>query len=141
MRLSRQKHRRRGAVSKLNLPAMIDVVMLLLIFFMATSSFTRPERLMESSLAGAGAEGGLTDFEPIFITVRQSGGSVFYLCEGRNYPDLQSLGRRLSDFRAIADMDVVVRSEGRVRFEQVVAVLDLCARQGFSRTALAGGGE
>ncbi len=139
MRLSRQKHRRRGRAGMLNLPAMIDVVMLLLIFFMATSSFTRPERLMDSSVAGVGSAGPLKDFEPVFITVGQAGTDVIYICEGMEYGTLDQLADRLGAYRAIADMDVVVRSEDAVRFEDVVAVLDVCAQLGFTKTALAGG--
>ena len=51
MKLTRQK--REIPKRQLNLPAMIDVVMLILIFFMVTSSFNRPEQHVDADVAAA----------------------------------------------------------------------------------------
>ncbi len=136
MRLTRQKRPIPRRV--LNLPAMIDVVMLILIFFMVTSSFNRPEQHVDADVtaaAGAGLEP--ADFEPIEVAIRtEEAGQIFY-CDGRPCNDIASLKQQLSLRRAIADVEVIIKSDDTIVFDEVVRVLDLCYSCNFTKVGFA----
>lgn len=136
MRLTRQKREVPRRV--LNLPAMIDVVMLILIFFMVTSSFNRPEQHVDADVtaaAGAGLEP--ADFEPIDVAIRNGPtGQVFY-CDGRQCDDAEALKQQLSLRREIADVEVIITSDDTVAFNEVVGVLDLCYGCNFTKVGFA----
>lgn len=134
MQLTRQKHRL--VTAKLHMAAMIDIVFLLLIFFMCTTTFARPEEDLPTQLpAESPAESLLDDFDPVLIDLRQVDGRVRILCDGQVCGDDRELGAMLRARRAIADVPVIIRGEGEVPFGNMVHVLDLCYRLGLHRVA------
>lgn len=118
---------------------MIDVVMLILIFFMVTSSFNKPEQHVDADVAaaaGAGLEP--AEFEPIRIAIHtDETGTLRYDCDGQPCADTDMLKQRLRQHRAIADVEVIIGSDDTVSFNNVVAVLDLCGGCGFTKVGLA----
>lgn len=136
MKLTRQK--REMPKRPLNLPAMIDVVMLILIFFMVTSSFNRPEQHVDADVtapAGAGLEP--ADFEPIQVAIRTDSEILRYDCDGQVCDSIELLRQRLRQHREIADVEIIVTSDDTVPFNEVVAVLDACYGCGFSKVGFA----
>lgn len=132
MRLTRQT--RQNPQQSLNLPAMVDVVMLLLIFFMATSTFNPPEQHIETQLSSIapGPNVEMEDFEPIEITVRKSQEDIVYYCDELAYSDRAQLKAQLHQRREIADMDIVIRAEDSIAFDRIIEVVDLCTALEFS---------
>jgi biopolymer transport protein ExbD len=64
----RSRPRRRGAIGaalRTNMAPMIDVVFLLLVFFMATTQWARDERVIAMDLAPRTAEAGTSDAAPV----------------------------------------------------------------------------
>ena len=110
--------------STLNLTPMIDVVFLLIIFFMVGTQFSELERsirLQVPEVAGAGA---LTSApEKRVVNVYQDG-RIFL---DRQQVTLAQLTSRLADARSqYEDLGVVVRGDADGRFQWVAEVLDAC---------------
>lgn len=99
----RLPHRANGNSLQLQMTAMIDVVFLLLVFFLWTSSFEVPEYDLPSSLAEPPS--GLVDqtqtppppesFDELVITIEQQGANVSLALNGDGVIDLDDLRRRL----------------------------------------------
>ena len=137
MRLTRQT--RHSPQQTLNLPAMVDVVMLLLIFFMATSTFSPPEQHIETQLSSSAPspEVQFDDFEPVEIEIRNQDGSLIYYCDGQPYSEPEQLKNHLIRERAIADVEVVIRADDTVIFDRIIAIVDLCSNLNFSTIGFA----
>ena len=113
-----------------NMTPMIDVVFLLIIFFMVGTQFTQPEREIPLKLPGVG---GLTamvtapDRREIAVTVD---GSIVFdgltLTSEQLVAKLQSLRVRYPDLR------VAVRADGDVKYQAVAAVMWAANKAGVS---------
>ena len=118
----------------LPLTSLIDVVFLLLIFFMVTTTFLeREQRLaLELPLAESGAEAQRAP-EELTIDVMPDGG---FALAGRAVSS-GALGEAL---RAAAQRDpatpVLIRGDRAARHEHVVAVLDACGVAGLSNLSV-----
>ncbi|MCA9128502.1 MAG: biopolymer transporter ExbD [Planctomycetales bacterium] len=113
-----------------NLTPMIDVVFLLIIFFMVGTQFSERERHIGVTLPGASS---LTAMvappDRREVGVRADGTVVF----DQQAIDATELTRKL---RAISDqypaLQVVVRADGEARHQHVVAVYDAANRAGIA---------
>lgn len=121
---------------EVNLTSLIDVVLLLLIFFMVTTSFVRETeirlRLPEAETAPAASLD-----ESLEITITAQGD---YLVNGR-----QVINRRPATLRrAMAqeagerrDLAVVIRADARASHQAVVTAMDMAGRLGFGKINIA----
>lgn len=111
------------------LAPMIDIVFLLLIFFIVTWQFSRDELDLKISVPSSSdsKEQRSRSFREIIINVRE---------DGRTYVngeevDQDALFRKLS---AITDVDrdqpIRVRGDANTDFQYVVEVMDICTRAG-----------
>jgi len=140
VRLTRQ-HRGSGTL-ELNMASMIDIVFLLLIFFMCTSSFRKPEREMLTQLPriGSGTEAEASDYASIRIRLRRvADGVLVTLRVTENREDavgtFDALVERLKQRRAIADVPVVIEGQGDVALGHMVSALDACYQADLRRVA------
>jgi biopolymer transport protein ExbD len=138
MLLTRQ--RRKPDRSELNMAPMIDVVFLLLIFFMCTSSFDRPENEMRSDLPRTGGAVDKDDFDPVRIRLTGRGQAVRITCDNQPCPDFETLVKMLKARRAIADVPVVIRGDGTVPVARMIGALDACHQADLKRVAFAAEG-
>ncbi len=133
-------HRRRHhAQTQLNLPAMIDVVFLLLIFFICTSSFRPPENELPSQLprVGMGTTASDEDFDPVKITLSSVADGVLVRCDGQVCATFDKLRDMLRARRAIADVRVLIEGQDDVPFRYMVAAMDVCRQVKLTRVAFA----
>ncbi len=136
MLLTRQK--RKTIPPELNMAAMIDVVFLLLIFFMCTSSLQHPERKLLAWLPQSSqASEPVSDFEPVVITVTGGPGAAVLECDGVPCTGIRELRRELRLRRQVADMPVIIRGDEGVPFELMVDVMDICYEEEFQQVAYA----
>jgi len=135
MQLARQKHVRKRPL--LNMAAMIDVVFLLLIFFMCTSSFVQPEKNLPSRLPEAGAAAAQEPelLDPVRIALAGVPGAVAVTCDGQPCATGEQLVSRLRARRAIGEPVVIIQGTGTVPFGEMVVALDACHRAGLFRVA------
>lgn len=139
MRLTRQ-HQRSGA-PELNIASMIDVVFLLLIFFMCTSTFDKMDETISAALPTSSREPQkMKDFDPIQIRIRKSGDGTLVLIDNSPCSDFEALAAQLKARRAIADVPVIIQGDHEVPFEYMVAALDACYRAQFTKAAFSARG-
>jgi biopolymer transport protein ExbD len=135
----------RGSI-ELQLTPMIDVVFLLLVFFLWTSSFDLPEFDLPSALAEPPA--GLSDatsqspppeaFDELVITIRNLDSVVALALNGDDLADVSQLRERLS---AIVDLGaqppVIVDPDPTTDIGTVIEIYDLAREVGLDRVLFA----
>jgi biopolymer transport protein ExbD len=122
---------------EVNLTSLIDVVLLLLVFFMVSTSFVREAeinlRLPEASAAA--------DFGPVTetleITISQTGG---FIVNGRPLVNNERRTLRAAIERLIGDrrdMPVFIRADALATHQAVVTALDVAGQLGFVEISIA----
>jgi biopolymer transport protein ExbD len=119
----------------LNLTSMIDVVFLLIIFFMASTEFAEMERQVNVEVPRVSQVGALTSApEKRVINVYRDGTIVM----DQRAVTLEELAQRLSAARAeYADLGVVVRGDAAGPLQNVASVLSACRDAGVSDMGIA----
>ncbi len=129
-----QKPRRRrrppGLLGVLPMTSMIDVVFLLLIFFMVTASFSADEDELSSALGAEGA-GAPTTLQPQIVRVRDlEGRTIFEIGSHR----LQSTASLANILRALPkDQGVVFRVSDAVPIADVAAAMQAAYDAGYTK--------
>ena len=118
----------------LNLTPMIDVVFLLLIFFMVTTTFLDPEREIEVDLpvAESGGEPKETPDEIVLTVVED--GTVYHGGDALTAEAMLELLRRTAQHDPATP--VTIRGHRRTRHESVVKVMDACGIAGLVNLAV-----
>lgn len=119
----------------LNLTSMIDVLFLLIIFFMVGTKFIESERQMELKLPQVKPGQALSAApDKKIVNVYQDGQIML----DRKTVTLDELSERLaaarSQYRALG---VLVRSDGAATFQRVADVLNACKQAGIAELAIA----
>lgn len=114
----------------INLTPMIDVVFLLIIFFMVGTQFTQPEREIALKLPGVGGLSAMVsapDRREIAVT---ADGRILF--DGQAV-DVEQLVSQLRNLRtSYPDVRVAVRADGDVKYQLVAAVMGAASRAGIS---------
>ena len=120
----------------INITPLIDVVFLLLIFFMVTTSFSR-ENWLEVNLPQANAQAPEQPGARIDVVVDRDGN---YLVNGRPLPNnrVQTLiGALESEAGGDRSLLVVLTADADARHQAVVSAMDGIGRSGFERLQIA----
>ena len=138
-------HRKDDNPMELKMTPMIDVIFLLLIFFVCTANFQQNEELLPTilSLPGTSAETierppELEDLDDIVVRLEMRGGRPEWEINGRRYGDLSDVAgvlRSIAAFRT--DLPVVLDVGDDVPIERMIDLYDLCRRFGFYRVQVA----
>jgi biopolymer transport protein ExbD len=122
---------------EINLIPLIDTLMVLLIFFMLSSTFVTEGR-MNVQLPTADEEAhGAGGAEPLVVTVTQQGG---YRVNERELVNSsrETLQRAVAEVAGEArDQRVVLRADGRATHQSVVTAMDVLGRMGFTQLNVA----
>ena len=125
----------RRELPALNLTPLIDIVFLLLIFFMVTTSFSRETRLLVSLPEASGSAENAT--ESIEVLVDREGG---YAINGRRLvnAEVDSLVRGL-ELESGGDVSllVVLVADAEVQHQSVVTAMEAIGRAGFASLSIA----
>jgi biopolymer transport protein TolR len=117
-----------------NLAPMIDVILVLTIFFMCATKFSTDERRFDLDLPKAGAAASTAEGRPEVIEVESSGGLRF----AGEEVEAAALVERLSAARtARPDLAVTIRGERAVPHGRMAEVYEACRAAGVSRVAIA----
>lgn len=141
MLLTRQKQDL--APPQLNMASMVDVVFLLLIFFMCTSSISEPENSLSGQVShlGPGPGAQAADFLPRLIRLERVPEGVLVTLEGTPCATFESLMEELQRTGGGKDTPILISGEGTVPFRYMVAALDACHQAGFRLAAFSARGE
>ena len=131
--------------SEVKMTPMIDVIFLLLIFFVSTSSFQRPEEVLPTNMSLPGSMSETVQIDPleedldeIVVKVLWREGGPQWEVNQRQYTQLGQVGAVLmavADFQT--DLPVILDVEGGVPMENVIDVYDLCRQIGLQKIQFA----
>ncbi|MBM4004429.1 MAG: biopolymer transporter ExbD [Planctomycetes bacterium] len=117
------------ALSTINMTPVIDMVFLLLIFFLVASRFAEEERHLAVVLPSASEAKPLVAAPTeLFVNIDAAGD---FFVDGRrvNEQELESLLRQ-SVVNNPSTQSVIIRADKKVALERVVVVMNLCNRTG-----------
>ena len=117
------------------LTSLVDVVFLLLIFFLVATNFTRRET--EHSIVLPNSEAGTSDSRPparLVVNIRNDGSLVV---NGRLLDDDAELRGMAADFASSRPgRPAVIRADARVPYHAVMRVFGICRAVGVARVDL-----
>ncbi len=124
---------------------MIDVIFLLLIFFVCTASFQVVEEVLPTYLALPGSVESEVEIDPleedldeITVKIFRRGDRPAWKVNGRDYDRLEQVGAVLSAAAEIKiDLPVILDVDAEVPIEDVIDVYDLCRQIGLQRIQFA----
>lgn len=120
----------------LNMTPMIDVVFLLIIFFMVGTQFTKQERHIDVKLPGVGSMNTLVQTPARREVVIDAMGQAFL--DGQQMTPLQ-ITERLADMRRrYPDLAVAVRADEQARQRDVIPVYGAISKAGVANMAVLG---
>jgi len=117
------------------LAPMVDVVFLLLIFFIATMQYSQSERELNVSVpvAEEGADARQTVGE-IIVNVRETGEVVV----DQTVMDKTQLFEKLKRIAAVHKNQAIrIRGDGKVEYQKIVEVIDVCQKAGIPNISFA----
>ncbi len=110
---------------------MIDVVFILLIFFMLESDFLRPY-VMELAQAGGGAREAGAKTTPISIELHSD--RTIWINKA-SFP-MQNVEHAIVELNPAEDSPVVVAADPGVPLQRAVSIIDILQRRGLTNIAL-----
>ncbi len=118
----------------LNVTSMIDVVFLLLIFFMVSTKFTELERKIGLQVPQVADQAALTNAPAKKVVNVYRDGQITL---DRQTVSLHELTGQLAAARGqYADLGVLVRGDGEGQFQRVAEVLNACKQAGVADLAI-----
>jgi len=126
---------------QLNLTAMVDVVMLLIIFFVTNLKFPKEEGTLSANLPKAGRaapNANAPKIDKIVIGLDRPGDNVRIIVNNQPLQGLKALDVKLFSLqRQIPEAEVTMDVKPDVPYNDVVQVFNLCARNRFTKVAFA----
>lgn len=132
MRLSSQRANRSTKI-ELSMTSMIDVVFLLLIFFMVTTSFRKTERELDPAVKSQqrSSSAADSDFEPVIVEVVADGGRTVFRLGTATYSTDAELVATLRQFDRKQD-GAYVKVSDAAQFGYAARALQACKTAGFN---------
>jgi biopolymer transport protein ExbD len=129
---------RRVEEPEINVTSLIDVVLLLVVFFMLSSNFSAEGRLRIRLPQAASVPTQQRSSEPLVVTVSATGS---YLVNGRELinssPDTLREALIKTAGGDTRSAPVTIRADGRATHQSVVTAMDVLANLGFTQMNLA----
>jgi biopolymer transport protein ExbD len=118
----------------LNLTPMIDVILVLIIFFMVATKFAEEERSVELQVPSiSNRNAAMTTPEPKVVNVHRDG----RISLGAQSVTIDELKQRLAAARAqYRRLNVLVRGDRLATHQQMTAVYDACKQAGIAELAI-----
>ena len=131
MRLTNRRTQH-GQKIELSMTSMIDVVFLLLIFFMTTASFVKTERDLDSNIKTQdSSSAAASDLEPAIVDIVDSGGRFVFRVGAREVVDAAELTGILRQFPSKLD-GAYVKVSNEAPFRMVAAAIQACKDADFT---------
>ncbi|NOZ41282.1 MAG: biopolymer transporter ExbD [Planctomycetes bacterium] len=120
---------------------MIDVVFLLLIFFVCTASFQIPEAILPSPLELSGTTAATMppelaepELERVLIAIAQHGEKILLTVNGQNCPTLTRLSELLEALAGVeSTLPILLDIAGETPLGTAIDVYDRCRLAGFAK--------
>jgi biopolymer transport protein ExbD len=116
--------------TQVNITSLIDVIFMLVIFFMIGASFEKPAVKVSLPAASAGKAG---EKQSLVVTV-DSGGAVYF--EGREI-SLEALLAGLMQYGGeLPEKTVSLECDGSLSFQKVIEVMDIIKKAGVQNVSI-----
>ncbi len=141
MRLAGKRRRRKirtGLLGVLPMTSMIDVVFLLLIFFMVTASFSADEDKLSAAIGADGA-GAPSTLQPQIVRIRDLDGVTVYEIGSHRLQSTNSLGNILKALPK--EQGVVFRVSDSVPIADVAAAMQAAFNAGYTKRSYVASSE
>src|SRR6202012_5463919 len=131
---------RRAEEPEINVTSLIDVVLLLVVFFMLSSNFSAEGRLRISLPQASSVPTEQRSADPLVVSVSATGS---YLVNGRELintsPDTlrDAILKTAGASAGVRATPVTIRADGRATHQAVVTAMDVLGRLGFTQMNLA----
>lgn len=138
---SRRAARRKSPVMRLNLTAMIDVVFLLLVYFVVTANFATGEGVLTTNMPADAGDSYAIDMPPVMpLRVYLYAGDDATTCKLRvvgateQPADFPALAKLLTDMHAHMNDDdpVIIQPVGDVKWEHVLGAFNAAVKARFA---------
>ena len=137
-------HRDSQGRLEVKMTPMIDVIFLLLIFFVCTASFQAPEEVLPTNLSMPGTIDDVQidqeweDLEEIIVRIFWREGRARWQVNRQDYDRLEQVSAVLIAAAGVKiDLPVILDVDGDVPLEDVIDVYDLCRRIGLEKIQFA----
>jgi biopolymer transport protein ExbD len=127
----KRSKRRSSRLGALPLTSMIDVVFLLLIFFLVTANFAQEEHKLPATLQTEGGGVRSSDLQPQILQIRMQGGEPIFVMGEVAVRDGQSLEAVLGNLPK--EPGVAIKSEPDVPISAIAAALQAARNAGFTK--------
>jgi biopolymer transport protein ExbD len=116
--------------TEINITSLIDVIFMLVIFFMIGSTFEKPALAVSLPTASSGEA-----VRRRLLTVSLDAGGLLYL-EGERI-DEEALNQRLAAYsREEPDLEVALDCDGRLAFQRATDIMDILNKAGVRHVAI-----
>ncbi len=124
--------RKQSTTIELSMTSMIDVVFLLLIFFMTTSSFFRTERALDPAIRveRQSSSAAANDLQPAIVDVVRSGDGFVFRLGTREFTSMEPLQQVLEQFENKSE-GAFVRVADDAPFGMAAAAVQACKSANF----------
>ena len=122
------------ALGALSLTPLIDVVFLLLIFFLVASRLSQEDRELPIPLPSAANAVPMTEEPQELVVNIDSSGGIFVNNKQLRLSELEALLKQTMANNPIGQ-NVIIRADKRVPFQTPVSVMDMCLAAGASYSA------
>ena len=123
--------KRSSVAGTLSLTPLIDVVFLLLIFFLVTSEFEEEEQRLDIVLPNATSAVPMTGKPREIVVDIDDEGTIYMRGQAMDLGELERL-MRASVANNPTNQTAVIRADKATSFQPVVSVMDVCNRSGIS---------
>ena len=129
---------RRHEEPEINVVSLIDVVLLLVVFFILSSRFTEEGRLrVHLPHANAVPTERVSSNEPLVVSVTEAGGYLVNQHELINSSPETLRAALLKEAGASRSMPVTLRADARATHQSVITAMDVLGRLGFAEINVA----
>jgi len=127
------KLRESSAMSSLSIAPLIDVVFLLLIFFLVTSRFEKQEREMDLELPEASQSVPITETPSEIVVNLGADGQLVIDGSVRGIDELEQILAQAAANNPLTQ-NVLIRSDRRAPVGSFIGVIDVCKKLGLNYT-------
>jgi biopolymer transport protein ExbD len=131
---------------ELKMTPMIDVIFLLLIFFVVTASFRKEEEILPTNLLLPGSmaehvfdDPELEDLEDVRVKIGWSENAPTWEVQNRPFDSLSEVGGALASLASSQppDLPVILIIDGAVPMDDALDAYDMCRRVGWTKIRFA----
>jgi len=129
--MARKRFKRSSHLGALPLTSMIDVVFLLLVYFLVTANFAQQERDLSSAVQAEGGGVRVSELQPQIVEIILSNGAVEFRIASRSVRSQESLSELLRSLPK--EPGVAIRARRDVPISAVAAAMQASQDAGFTR--------